>query len=479
MGKTKRKYIGWAAAATGAGVLFLFFFRILPYHLFHREQTSLFLLDPDALDNYLGHPAALARIAGDFMTQFFYYEGGGPAIMALVLSAWGMVVYRLLAAYIGCWSWIPAVLAVVWEGGRQCGLDYPLSGTLALTGIGGILLLCRHCLRRSVKWGLPASGLLLAAGYWLFGCGSGSAKWYDVPDLNREYQLALDTETYFRRWDNVRQLLERQKTRSPLTSYYANLLNARQHRLPDELLNVYQPAWRGLFLPVAPGSSYITIYAANEVWFALGDMTMAEHAAMVGMIFSPRCTGARAMKRLAEINLINGDEAAAMKYLRLLQKTLCYRNWAERHMPARQDPEICRQLEQKRTLLPDTDTIRSSANIPLSLRHLLRHHPDNRMARDYLLCFDLLCKDINAFADDYREFAPKGMSHRLYAEALLVYLARKNALPDEVDKWNIPLGLLAEFREYTRLYEANENASLQAKYGKTYWYYFHFGGKDA
>ena len=57
-----------------------------------------------------------------------------------------------------------------------------------------------------------------------------------------------------------------------------------------------------------PHSTYLTIYAANEVWFALGDMTMAEHAAILGMIFSPHHTGARAVKRLAEINLVNGDE---------------------------------------------------------------------------------------------------------------------------------------------------------------------------
>ena len=65
--------------------LFLFFFRILPYHLFHREQTQLFLLATEPLAGYLRHPAALARLSGDFLTQFFYYEGGGPTIMAVVL----------------------------------------------------------------------------------------------------------------------------------------------------------------------------------------------------------------------------------------------------------------------------------------------------------------------------------------------------------------------------------------------------------
>lgn len=52
-----------------------FFFRILPYHLFHREQTQLFLLATEPLAGYLRHPAALARLSGDFLTQFFITKG--------------------------------------------------------------------------------------------------------------------------------------------------------------------------------------------------------------------------------------------------------------------------------------------------------------------------------------------------------------------------------------------------------------------
>lgn len=453
-----------------------FFFRILPYHLFHREQTQLFLLATEPLAGYLRHPAALARLSGDFLTQFFYYEGGGPTIMAVVLLLWGVVVFRLLAPYMGRWAWIPTVLAVAWEAGRQCGLSYPLSGTIALTGIGGILLLCRSCMRRSWKSGLPVSILAVLSGYWLFGCGDWSSRWYNMPDLGREYLLALDSEMYFGRSEKVRKLLAEGEYRSPFTAYYYNLLNAQQNRLPDWLMDGYQPASQGLFLPVAPHSTYLTIYAANEVWFALGDMTMAEHAAILGMIFSPHHTGARAVKRLAEINLVNGDEAAAMKYLRLLQKTMCYRDWAERRIPGKQTAEVCQWLERKRLLLPATDTLRSSANIPLSLRHLLRNNPDNVLACDYLLCFDLLNKDIGAFARDYQEFAAHRIPSRLYAEGLLVYLAGNKSPLDEVRKWNIPPQVLDEFGDYTRLYEANggNGASLQAKYGKTYWFYFHY-----
>ena len=49
----RRKYIEWGAAGIGALALFLFFFRILPYHLFHREQTQLFLLATEPLAGYL------------------------------------------------------------------------------------------------------------------------------------------------------------------------------------------------------------------------------------------------------------------------------------------------------------------------------------------------------------------------------------------------------------------------------------------
>lgn len=97
--------------------------------------------------------------------------------------------------------------------------------------------------------------------------------------------LALDSEMYFGRSEKVRKLLVEGEYRSPFTAYYYNLLNAQQNRLPDRLMDGYQPASQGLFLPVAPHSTYLTIYAANEVWFALGDMTMAEHAAILGMIF--------------------------------------------------------------------------------------------------------------------------------------------------------------------------------------------------
>lgn len=487
--KGNKYHIGWIVAGIVALALFLFFFCVQPYHLFHREQTQLFLWASEPLIDYLLHPAALSRLAGDFLTQFFYYEGGGALILSLVLTLWGVVVYFFLRYFIGRWAWIAALLAVAWETGRQCGLDYPLSGTLSLIGIVSFLLFLRFIWKRpchrdntSVAHLVVSSPghffitlFVVVCGYWLFGVGEWS-RLYNLPDPRREHLLALDTEAYFGRKEKLQKLVEKEGYNSAFTSFYRNLNYARQGKLPEQLMQLYQPAAEGLFPSVGPGHTYLTIYAANELWFELGDMTLAEHAAILGMIFSPRHTGARAIKRLAEINLINGDEAAAMKYLRLLQKTLCYRDWAEKRIPGKQPPEVQQWIERKRRLLPTEDTLRSANVVSFSLRHLLRSHPDNSEACDYLLCFDLLNKDIRTFAEDYQTFYAKHTPVRLYAEALLIYLAGKKASAEEVQAYHIPPSVVNEFNDYTQRYEANggNGTALKAKYGKSYWFYFHY-----
>jgi hypothetical protein len=53
-------------------------------------------------------------------------------------------------------------------------------------------------------------------------------------------------------------------------------------------------------------------------------MTMAEQSAITSLQASPRHTGARFVTRLARINLITGEDAAAQKYLSMLSRTLFY-----------------------------------------------------------------------------------------------------------------------------------------------------------
>lgn len=197
---------------------------------------------------------------------------------------------------------------------------------------------------------------------------------------------------------------------------------------------------------------------------------MAEHCAMLSMIFSPRNSGSRMIKRLAEINLVNGDDEAALKYLRILDKTLLHKSWAEKRIPGQQTPRVKEWLEKKRRDIPTQDHLRSGNDAVTSLRNLVASNAGNLRAYEYLLCYHLLSKDLRSFVEDY---VPGKVSSSIFAEALLIHLARQgNIRAEELIKYQIPVKIAKEFADYTRLYEAKDT-SLKEKYGKTYWFYYH------
>ncbi|WP_455593222.1 DUF6057 family protein [Bacteroides sp.] len=520
--KSTLKY-GLPSMAVVGIACFLFFWQAYPYHLHHKEQTLLFMYSADVLKTYLEKPAVLSCLAGDFLTQFFHYRSGGAAVFSLLMLLLGGLGYETFRHWTG--RWVAAglgVLLVGWEVLRFCGVTYPLSSTVSLIGSFVLFILLRQA---KGKWTYPIVGILLVVlGYWLFGYGLfiflffallraaterkyilwtcamvavgmllpvvtankylmtteqtfryPATEWWNTPDFTVERLLGLDIESHRGNWDKVFETVHPDMRLSGATYYY-NLVNATQGKLPDRLMYYYQPAVVGLFIPVNSESSYLTTQFASEVWYQLGDMTMAEHATLLSMIFSPANKGSRMIQRLAEINLINGDEAAATKYLCMLSKTMFYKQWAADRMPGVETLEVKQWLQQKRKFIPRSDTVRTSTmDAVKSLRLLLQSNPDNRMACDYLLCFHLLMKDLPSFILDYERFH-KGSPNRLYSEALLITMARRRAAADEVKNTGMSPTVVQEFNEYTRLCDQSGKnpAAVAGRFGNTYWFYYHF-----
>ena len=73
----------------GAIACFVFFQFFYPYHLFYQEQNQLFLASWDYLKSYLDKPGWLACLAGDFLTQFYYFRYAGPIILTLCILLTG------------------------------------------------------------------------------------------------------------------------------------------------------------------------------------------------------------------------------------------------------------------------------------------------------------------------------------------------------------------------------------------------------
>ncbi|MGL4851650.1 MAG: DUF6057 family protein [Phocaeicola sp.] len=538
--KNRALYLEWSMVLFTTASLILFFSRVIPYHLYHREQTHLFLHTLSNYTTYLEKPALLSSLMGDFLTPFFYHSSASTLILTASTVGIGTLCYLLLKPSLKQLALLPALGIIAWEVGRISALSYPLSSTLSLLGALGMALLCRKLMERKVSpleylifstltllltyylWGygmwivwlslltkrhlmqwllllLPASALpmLMQREHqftWKEAASYPSSLLFALPNLEREAVLKADIR-YSQKRTN---LFEEEKISNPVQAYYANLTDAKIGRLPYTVMDRCLYGVEGLFLPVNPTSNYYTIYAANEVWYALGDMTMTEHATLLGMIFSPKHSGVRALKRLAEVNLINGDEQAALKYLRILQNSWVYKQWAENridivsqertqtrepHIAAKEQgvvqnrfQAISYEWEEKRHYIPQSDTIRMANDIVKSLRQLLQSNHNNRMAMDYLLCYHLLKKDVASFIQDLQQFNKSTLLPPLYAEALLIHLAATGASKEEVEAANIPIHLIKQFNAYNQVYqrEQGDGHALVETFKKSYWFYYHY-----
>lgn len=282
------------------------------------------------------------------------------------------------------------------------------------------------------------------------------------PTTQEEELLAIDCEAYHGNWTEVQRLTMAIGT-SDLKAYYHNLSLAHQGMLADSLMHHYAPFERALFLPVNEDGNYKMFLAAGEAWWAVGDLTMAEHATMLGMIFSPRHTGSRAIRRLAEINIAQGDSAAAAKYLHILQKCPQHKKWAESHWSALQGLQPCQ----------GKDTLRLSMQYQKSLRNVLDNKPYHQIAHEYLLCLDLLLKDLDSFREDVKRYGYT--PSRLYEEAILILMVNDEELRD---LWHdyVSADTYQDFVRFNQLIGQN-NTSALASLRETYWYYYQFARK--
>ena len=67
-----------------------------PYSFYYKEQNQLFLLSADYVSTYFDKPAWAACLAGDYVTQYFYYMYAGAAILAVLILLLGLTTFASL-----------------------------------------------------------------------------------------------------------------------------------------------------------------------------------------------------------------------------------------------------------------------------------------------------------------------------------------------------------------------------------------------
>lgn len=474
--KSHSSILGMALTLLAAVSVFAFFELLFPYTLRHKEQTMFLLLNGGWIDLHyrdLGLQKCIA-VAGDWLMQLFYYPYIGALIVSVVLTTIGIVLYHA-ARRLHAPKWIAGLLsalAMTWESCRICGEDYPLGSTLqlllwtvALWSIARLLQSWRNTEAAPLTNKRMQIAALIAvllsslafSGFTLLP----KAKWWSSPRHDIEKLYAIDSNAYYGDWQKVEEL-SYPMLDYPIVQYYHNLAKAYQGRLADGLMNQPIRGTSRLFLPVDQDGNHVQFTAANEAWWAIGEMTTAEHATILGMIFSPRHTGSRNMRRLAQIAMRRGDKDGSMKYLRLLAQNPVHSSWAKKQM----------QKELQEMTLPDTLSL--SGEHSATLRNLLNHNPKNLIALDYLLCYDLLSHNLQGFTDDVMRYGcPKG--HRLYEEAMLVVMQVNPDMREQLK----PMVAESTYRDFVRFNQAFEQSKgngkmMYSQFHNTYWYYLQF-----
>lgn len=443
----------WAIA------FFVFFQFWYPYHFFFQEQNQLFLWSWDYISTY-NHNGGLALLLGDFLTQFYYYLYVGAIILTICLLLVGTLLYKALRNFkVG--KMIALILALVvmtFMAVCHFSISYRLSSTIAM--IGWCLLLWLVSIMNGWKMRLMLLALGILPTWLLFGLPE--IKKLQGPNLILEKDFAVDCEYYFGNHDKVIRMVEGSEKWTDQMLFFYNLAQAQRGELPDHLLKFTQN-YLGTFEKIGPETPMLTIRNMNELYWALGDMTFTERAAMMTNVFSHNNRNVRMMRRLAECNIVSGDSLAAEKYLRILDKTLVYGKWAENMR------QHGKQIYQKKMqMVNQHDTITITDNAHFLMMQLLDANADNTIALDYILCSNLLLKDITNFKRDYDRYCidtGKPRLKPLYQEALCIWLAGTNAPQEEWEKYIKKADVFQRFQQYNE-----QRGSTQFK--GSYWYYF-------
>lgn len=549
--KTNKPSIGiYTLYVLGAVACFAFFQFCYPYHLFYQEQNQLFLMSWDHVTTYLDKPGWLACLAGDFLTQFYYFRYAGPIILTLciLLTGYNIRCAVEMADIKGRWvahsvAFIVMILLICFS----FHYDYRLSSILAVAGGASVFRVSTSLListrmfikkiERRNEQGLFLNGPGIAnwisvisilvsvfVCHWFFGYGvwvygaltfAGclanimmAGTYYRLaaliipffllmltkrlyycdfqtiytypgigklvaPQMDLEKTLSVDCEYYFGNYNKVMHIVEKEENPNQYMKFYYNLVMAQNHCLSANLLK-FPDNNLGTFETLGPNTPTLTIKTLNELYWVLGDMTFCERAAMLANVCSPNNRNIRMIKRLAEVNLVKGDYQATRKYLRILQKTFVWQRWADRVFASLgihalpDEKALLQTYLDKRPFVNTQDTLRLSDNSYIIMKELVESNPANNIAINYMLCSDLLLKDMDTFKHDYDAyyFKQKHVQYdELYQEALTIYLAGTKAPPSEWAKYIKRQDVLQQFSQY------NEQRGNPA-FKDTYWYYF-------
>ena len=299
---------------------------------------------------------------------------------------------------------------------------------------------------------------------------------YDLID----YDFLVRTE----QWDKIIEKAEKKPATTPLSVSCVNLALSQKGMLADRLFEFYQNGGEGLFPTFT--RDMISPVSTAEIFFRLGMVNDAERYMFEAQEAIPNYRkSARLTRRIIECEIINGNYQVAAKLLRRLQKTLFYSNWANQTMALLGNEKAInrhpiygklRKYREKKQ-----DFLFSDREMDQMLGLLFLNDNHNRMAYEYLMCYELLQRDMEKFMQYYPLGRFVGYDHipRSFQEILIGNWMKTHSdprtIPYSVDAQNVNNTL-----NFIQLYMQNpKNPQLgQQPYVSNAWHYVLVQGAD-
>ena len=318
--------------------------------------------------------------------------------------------------------------------------------------------------------------VLVIVASWFGIKASFDAMTYDLID----YDFLVRTE----QWDKIIEKAEKKPATTPLGVSCVNLALSQKGQLADRLFEFYQNGGEGLFPTFT--RDMISPVSTAEIFFRLGMVNDAERYMFEAQEAIPNYRkSARLTRRIIECEIINGNYQVAAKLLRRLQKTLFYSNWANQTMALLGNEKAInrhpvygklRKYREKKQ-----DFLFSDQEMDQMLGLLFLNDNHNKMAYEYLMCYELLQRDMEKFMQYYPLGRFVGYDHipRTFQEILIGNWMKTHSdprtIPYSVDAQNVNNTL-----NFIQLYMQNpKDPQLnQQPYVSNAWHYVMVQGAD-
>ena len=295
-----------------------------------------------------------------------------------------------------------------------------------------------------------------------------------------DYDFLVRTE----QWDKIIEKAEKKPATTPLSVSCVNLALSQKGMLADRLFEFYQNGGEGLFPTFT--RDMISPVSTAEIFFRLGMVNDAERYMFEAQEAIPNYRkSARLTRRIIECEIINGNYQVAAKLLRRLQKTLFYSNWANQMMALLGNEKAINQHpvygKLRKYREKKQDFLFSDREMDQMLGLLFLNDNHNKMAYEYLMCYELLQRDMEKYVQYYPLGRFVGYDHipRSFQEILIGNWMKTHSdprtIPYSVDAQNVNNTL-----SFIQLYMQNPKNPLlnQQPYVSNAWHYVMVQGAD-